>query len=145
MPPPGGATPMMQHPGMGLAPAGGRPATSRRSTRRRARDAIAGADRAVALAAAGSARRRADARAVVHGSLGAARSDAEIRVLRRRVEQLQTELGVYRAQKFNPDTARRMEELENDLSMMEIERDNLKSRARQGRARAATLEAGSAR
>ncbi|MEO6776591.1 MAG: FHA domain-containing protein [Kofleriaceae bacterium] len=55
-------------------------------------------------------------------------SDAEIRVLRRRVEQLQTELRVYRAQKFNPENARRMEDLENDLSMMEIERDNLKSR-----------------
>jgi hypothetical protein len=57
-----------------------------------------------------------------------AESDAEIRVLRRRVEQLQTELRVYRAQKFNPETARRMEDLENDLSMMEIERDNLKNR-----------------
>jgi predicted component of type VI protein secretion system len=57
-----------------------------------------------------------------------AESDVEIRVLRRRVEQLQTELRVYRAQKFNQDTARRMEDLENDLSMMEIERDNLKNR-----------------
>ena len=55
-------------------------------------------------------------------------SDVEIRVLRRRVEQLQTELRVYRSQKFNQDTARRMEDLENDLSMMEIERDNLKNR-----------------
>lgn len=55
-------------------------------------------------------------------------ADVEIRVLRRRVEQLQTELRVYRAQKFNQDTARRMEDLENDLSMMEIERDNLKNR-----------------
>lgn len=55
-------------------------------------------------------------------------ADAEIRVLRRRVEQLQTELRMYRANKFNNDTVRRMEDLENDLSMMEIERDNLKSR-----------------
>jgi hypothetical protein len=55
-------------------------------------------------------------------------SDVEIRVLRRRVEQLQTELRVYRAQKFNQDTARRMEDLENDLSMMEIERDNIRNR-----------------
>jgi hypothetical protein len=57
-----------------------------------------------------------------------AESDVEIRVLRRRVEQLQTELRVYRAQKFNQDTARRMEDLENDLSMMEIERDNIRNR-----------------
>jgi hypothetical protein len=55
-------------------------------------------------------------------------ADAEIRVLRRRVEQLQTELRMYRANKFNQDTVRRMEDLENDLSMIEIERDNLKSR-----------------
>jgi hypothetical protein len=57
-----------------------------------------------------------------------AEAEAEIRVLRRRVEQLQTELRMYRANKFNNDTVRRMEDLENDLSMMEIERDNLKGR-----------------
>lgn len=55
-------------------------------------------------------------------------ADAEIRVLRRRVEQLQTELRMYRSNKFNNDTVRRMEDLENDLSMIEIERDNLKAR-----------------
>ena len=55
-------------------------------------------------------------------------SDVEIRVLRRRVEQLQTELRIYRSQKFKEDNVRRMEDLENDLSMMEIERDNLKNR-----------------
>jgi predicted nucleic acid-binding Zn-ribbon protein len=49
-------------------------------------------------------------------------------VLRRRVEQLQTELRVYRTNKFSQETARRMEDLENDLSMMEIERDNLKTK-----------------
>lgn len=59
---------------------------------------------------------------------GPSEGDVEIRVLRRRMEQLQTELRVYRTQKFNQDTARRMEDLENDLSMMEIERDNLKNR-----------------
>jgi len=57
---------------------------------------------------------------------GPSEADVEIRVLRRRVEQLQTELRVYRTNKFNQDTARRMEDLENDLSMIEIERDSLK-------------------
>lgn len=57
-----------------------------------------------------------------------AESDAEIRVLRRRVEQLQTELRVYRTNKFSQDTARKMEDLESDLSTLEIERDNLKNR-----------------
>jgi hypothetical protein len=71
-------------------------------------------------------------------------SDVEIRVLRRRVEQLQTELRVYRAQKFNQDTARRMEDLENDLSMMEIERDNLKNRLDKAE-RELKMEAGSAK
>ena len=59
---------------------------------------------------------------------GPSESDVEIRVLRRRVEQLQTELRVYRTNKFSQESARRMEDLENDLSMMEIERDNLKTK-----------------
>jgi predicted nucleic acid-binding Zn-ribbon protein len=59
---------------------------------------------------------------------GPSETDVEIRVLRRRVEQLQTELRVYRTNKFNQDTARKMEDLEADLSTIEIERDNLKSR-----------------
>ena len=59
---------------------------------------------------------------------GPSEADVEIRVLRRRVEQLQTELRVYRTNKFNQDTARRMEDLENDLSMIEIERDSLKGK-----------------
>ncbi len=98
-------TPMMQHPGMGaIAPAG---ATGHVS-----------AVNPSALAPSSG----------IAPAAVTAESDAEIRVLRRRVEQLQTELRVYRANKFNQDTARRMEDLENDLSAMEIERDNLKSR-----------------
>ena len=75
-------------------------------------------------------------------STGPSEADVEIRVLRRRVEQLQTELRVYRANKFNQDTARRMEDLENDLSMMEIERDNLKTKLDRAEQQLAT-EAGS--
>ena len=55
-------------------------------------------------------------------------ADVEIRVLRRRIEQLQTELRVYRTNKFSADTGRRMEDLETDLSMLEIERDQLRIR-----------------
>ena len=69
-----------------------------------------------------------DAKPEPPAQTGPSEADVEIRVLRRRVEQLQTELRVYRANKFNQETARRMEDLENDLSMMEIERDNLKAR-----------------
>jgi hypothetical protein len=69
-------------------------------------------------------------------------SDVEIRVLRRRVEQLQTELRIYRSQKFKEDNVRRMEDLENDLSMLEIERDNLKKRLDQAE-QSMKLEAGS--
>jgi predicted nucleic acid-binding Zn-ribbon protein len=75
-------------------------------------------------------------------STGPSEADVEIRVLRRRVEQLQTELRVYRSNKFNQDTARRMEDLENDLSMMEIERDNLKAKLERAEQQL-TLEAGS--
>jgi hypothetical protein len=75
-------------------------------------------------------------------SVGPNESDAEIRVLRRRIEQLQTELRVYRTQRFNQDTARRMEDLESDLSTLEIERDNLKSRLERAEQQMA-VEAGS--
>jgi hypothetical protein len=35
---------------------------------------------------------------------------------------------MYRSQKFREDNVRRMEDLENDMSTLEIERDNLKAR-----------------
>lgn len=114
----GNANPMMQHPGMGaIAPAGPTGHVNAINPQQPAQPAQAAAP-------------------------ASAESDVEIRVLRRRVEQLQTELRVYRAQKFNQDTARRMEDLENDLSMMEIERDNLKNRL-DGAERSLQLEAGS--
>jgi TolA-binding protein len=61
-----------------------------------------------------------------HSNAGEA--EVEIRVLRRRIEQLQTELRVYRTNKFSNETARRMEDLEGDLSMIEIERDQLRGK-----------------
>jgi hypothetical protein len=73
-------------------------------------------------------------------SLGEA--DVEIRNLRRRLEQLQTELRVYRTNKFSMDTARKMEDVENDLSVVEIERDQLKVRLTKAEETIAT-EAGS--
>ena len=100
-------SPMMQHPGIGAIPSSG-PSTGHVGTVQP--PAVSAESGMAAL------------------GLKSNESEAEIRVLRRRVEQLQTELRVYRAQKFNADTARRMEDLENDLSMMEIERDNLKKR-----------------
>jgi hypothetical protein len=126
------ANPMMQHPGMGAVPASG-PTGHVNSVNPAPADRPAGGG-APAVPGGGMA------------ALGIAspESDAEIRVLRRRVEQLQTELRVYRAQKFNAETARRMEDLENDLSMMEIERDNLKMRLDKAD-RELKLEAGSAK
>lgn len=52
--------------------------------------------------------------------------DEEIRRLRRRIEQLQAELRAYRGGKVGADKARRMEDLENDLSNAEVERDRYK-------------------
>lgn len=128
---PGTPSPMMQHPGMGaIAPAG---PTGHVSAINPGQLSAQMPQQAPAPAAQG-------------GMAGlvpqTSESDVEIRVLRRRVEQLQTELRVYRAQKFNQDTARRMEDLENDLSMMEIERDNLKNRLDKAE-RELKLEAGS--
>ncbi len=100
----GGATPMMQHPGMGAVSSVG--PTGHIS-------AIQPTPSATATPS------------------GPTETDVEIRVLRRRVEQLQTELRVYRTNKFNQDTAVKMEDLQNELSAMEIERDQLKARAGQ--------------
>ncbi len=109
-PQPSGPSPMMQHPGMGAtAPAGPTGHVAAINPNQLPQSPAPGA----AMAAIAPQSNE---------------TDVEIRVLRRRVEQLQTELRVYRSQKFNQDTARRMEDLENDLSMMEIERDNLKNR-----------------
>lgn len=116
-------TPMMQHPGMGaIAPVG-----------------VTGHVSAVGPSALPAA---APPAAPAQVPAGPSESDVEIRVLRRRVEQLQTELRVYRTNKFNQDTARRMEDLEADLSMIEIERDNLKNRLDRAEQQL-TLEAGS--
>ncbi len=101
-PQPAQATPMMQHPGMGAVSSVG--PTGHVSAVQPAQSATATPS-------------------------GPTETDVEIRVLRRRVEQLQTELRVYRTNKFNQDTARKMEDLENDLQAMEIERDQLKARA----------------
>jgi hypothetical protein len=116
---------MMQHPGMGAIPAAG----------------PTGHVSAIGSQAP-AANPSAPASSAPPSSSGSAEADVEIRVLRRRVEQLQTELRVYRAQKFNQDVARRMEDVENDLSMMEIERDNLKGRLEKAE-RELKLEAGS--
>lgn len=129
-------TPMMQHPGMGaIAPVG---ATGHVS---------AVGPQAMPLgssvpAGGGAAALGMGAPQGLSANAGPSESDVEIRVLRRRVEQLQTELRVYRTNKFNQDTARRMEDLENDLSMIEIERDNLKNRLDRAEQQL-TLEAGS--
>jgi hypothetical protein len=123
-PPANPSTPMMQHPGMGaIAPAGPTGHVS--------------AINPAAMPGGQSSAMPAPALPAL-----APESDAEIRVLRRRVEQLQTELRVYRTNKFNQDTARRMEDLENDLSMIEIERDNLKNRMERAEQQL-SLEAGS--
>ena len=108
-----GSSPMMQHPGMGAIPPAGPTGHIAAIAPGPASAAMGGVSPGAGMAALG---------------LQSNETDAEIRVLRRRVEQLQTELRVYRAQKFNAENARRMEDLENDLSMMEIERDNLKNR-----------------
>jgi hypothetical protein len=107
-----GASPMMQHPGMGMA-------------------VPSGPTGHIAALGGPGGPQPAPPGALLAALVPqqSAESEAEIRVLRRRVEQLQTELRVYRSGKFSQETARRMEDLESDLAAMEIERDTLKGRA----------------
>jgi hypothetical protein len=129
-PVPGAPSPMMQHPGMGaIAPAG--------PTGHVAAINPSGGQPMQPMPSPGAAMA-----ALGVSSPQTSEADVEIRVLRRRVEQLQTELRIYRSQKFKEDNVRRMEDLENDLSMMEIERDNLKNRLDKAE-QSLKLEAGS--
>jgi hypothetical protein len=120
--PTGGPAPMMQHPGMGaIAPAGptGHVAAVNPT-------GLTMGTGSMSPAVMSNPPSMPNSGPTAPGMGGEA--EVEIRVLRRRVEQLQTELRVYRTNKFNQDAARRMEDLENDLSTIEIERDNLKGR-----------------
>jgi len=57
-----------------------------------------------------------------------AASNEEISRLRRRIEQLQTELRVFRGGKFGSDKARKMEDLEKELEALQEERDQAKTK-----------------
>jgi FHA domain len=133
--PPAGPSPMMQHPGMGaIAPAGptGHVAAVNASAGMNLPPTPMPSSGVLSTMTPGSNNPMPMGAPPSMGpgpsSISPSEAEVEIRVLRRRVEQLQTELRVYRSNKFNQDTARRMEDLENDLSMIEIERDNLKGR-----------------
>jgi hypothetical protein len=110
---PSGPSPMMQHPGMGATAAAG--PTGHVAAINPSAQPMQQPPAGAGMAALG-------------GAAQSQETDVEIRVLRRRIEQLQTELRIYRGQRFNEDTVRRMEELEGDLSTLEIERDHLKKR-----------------
>jgi hypothetical protein len=58
-------------------------------------------------------------------------ADEEIRRLRRRLEQLQAELRVYRGGKVGAEKARKMEDIENDMAMMEVEVEKLRARSKE--------------
>jgi hypothetical protein len=55
-------------------------------------------------------------------------ADEELKRLRRRVEQLQSELRMVRGGKIGNDKARRMEDLETEVESLRDERDQLKSK-----------------
>jgi hypothetical protein len=62
------------------------------------------------------------------GPVASAQADEELKRLRRRVEQLQTELRMVRGGKMGSDKARRMEDLESEVETLRDERDQLKSK-----------------
>lgn len=128
--PSAGPAPMMQHPGMGAIAAGG-------PTGHQA--AIPPNPQTPAMT---PAHPPGAAMAALAGAAQNSEAEAEIRALRRRVEQLQTELRMYRSQRMSDDNVRRMEDLENDLSTLEMERDQLKQRLEQAE-QALQVESGS--
>jgi pSer/pThr/pTyr-binding forkhead associated (FHA) protein len=117
---PAGNQPMMQHPGMGAVGSTG--------TTGHVAVVQPGVQSGAGQGAQGSGAGGPYGNLAEGGPVFTRENDheVEIRVLRRRIEQLQTELRVFRSNKFNQDAASKMEDLENDLSMAQIERDQLK-------------------
>ncbi len=67
-------------------------------------------------------------------ALDESRGEDEVRSLRRRLEQMQAELRIVRAGKLGAQGAQRLEELENDYSGLEAERDELRRSLAEARA-----------
>ncbi len=127
------AAPMMQHPGMG--------ATQAHSPTNQAMQAVS-AQQLAGLnvqplsapppGAPGSPQAMAAAQpASAPGGGKPGEADEEIRRLRRRLEQLQAELRVYRGGKVGAEKARKMEDVENDMAMMEVEVEKLRGRVKE--------------
>ena len=130
-PPPPSQQPMMQHPGMG--------ATQAHSPTNQAMQAVS-AQQLAGLGvqplssapppgAPGSPQSQQPPASAGGSKPGEA--DEEIRRLRRRLEQLQAELRVYRGGKVGAEKARKMEDLENDMAMMEVEVEKLRNRTKE--------------
>ncbi|HVK72549.1 MAG TPA: FHA domain-containing protein [Kofleriaceae bacterium] len=119
--PPPSQQPMMQHPGIGPTSPHGPTGHAMNAV---SPQQIPGVQPLVATP---------DAAAAAAPSRPAASSEAdeEIRRLRRRIEQLQAELRVYRGGKHGADKARKMEDLENDMASMEVEVDRLRTRVKE--------------
>lgn len=126
--------PMMQHPGMG--------ATQAHSPTNQAMQAVS-AQQLAGLnvqplsapppGAPGSPQAMAAAQPAPSSPGGGkpGEADEEIRRLRRRLEQLQAELRVYRGGKVGAEKARKMEDIENDMAMMEVEVEKLRGRVKE--------------
>jgi polyhydroxyalkanoate synthesis regulator phasin len=124
---PPSSQPMMQHPGMGPVGAGGMTGQGAAvSNQQLAQLGVQPLSQAPpqqpppSMAPPPQQNQQAAAE-VAAATAKVAESDEEIRRLRRRLEQLQAELRVYRGGKVGAEKARKMEDLENDFAMQEVE------------------------
>ena len=143
-PPPPSQQPMMQHPGLG--------ATQAHSPTNQAMAAVSaqqlaglgvqplssapppgapGSPQAMALQQPPMSAPPSQAPPASSGGSKPGEADEEIRRLRRRLEQLQAELRVYRGGKVGAEKARKMEDIENDMAMMEVEVEKLRNRSKE--------------
>jgi len=122
--PPPSQQPMMQHPGMGPVGAGGQTGQGAAvSNQQLAQLGVQPLSQAPPQSQAPPPPQQSQQAAaeVAAATAKVAESDEEIRRLRRRLEQLQAELRVYRGGKVGAEKARKMEDLENDFAMQEVE------------------------
>jgi hypothetical protein len=139
-PPPSQQQPMMQHPGMGatLAHNQAMSAVSAQQLAGLGVQPLSHQPMAPPPGAPGSLQAMAPPASAPPASAPPAsggskpgEADEEIRRLRRRLEQLQAELRVYRGGKVGAEKARKMEDIENDMAMMEVEVEKLRGRVKE--------------
>jgi uncharacterized protein YoxC len=127
-PPGGGGQPLMQHPGMGGVSPHGPTGHAMSAVSPQQLAAVGAQIPAPQPMPQQGPPPAAPPPAAAPPAADRSQSEEEIRRLRRRIEQLQSELRVFRGGKFGAEKARKMEDLEKEMQGFEEERNDLRDK-----------------